>query len=181
MQIPLQRLTSAFYVSPATATLAAALLCAFTFLGSQPAQAQNFTVIHSFAGSEGANPNAGVTIDRAGNLYGTTKFGGENDYGAVYNLTPFGSGWILHPLYSFRGNDADGANPSWSDPPNPNRWSASDGNSACSVPQQCYSFSLPVSFISCASSASITWERTASRSETGLLIPSVIASFPTFA
>ena len=111
MQIPLQRLTSAFYVSPATATLAAALLCAFTFLGSHPAQAQNFTVIHSFAGSEGANPYAGVTIDRAGNLYGTTKFGGENDYGAVYKLTPFGSGWILHPLYSFRGNDADGANP----------------------------------------------------------------------
>ncbi len=30
----------------------------------------------------------------------------------------------------------------------------------------------------CASSASITWERTASRPETGLLIPSVRASYP---
>ena len=33
-------------------------------------------------------------------------------------------------------------------------------------------FSLPVSFISCASSASITWERIASRRRPALLIPS---------
>jgi hypothetical protein len=30
--------------------------------------------------------------------------------------------------------------------------------------------------ISCAQSTSITWERTASRSETGILIPSVISN-----
>ena len=41
-----------------------------------------------------------------------------------------------------------------------------------SLPSQCYSSSSPVSFISGASSASITWEHTAHRPETGLLVPS---------
>jgi hypothetical protein len=39
-------------------------------------------------------------------------------------------------------------------------------------------FFMPVSFISCASSASITWERTASRSETGSSHPIWFHQFP---
>ena len=34
------------------------------------------TVLHSFAGSDGANPQSGLIADRAGNLYGTTQNGG---------------------------------------------------------------------------------------------------------
>lgn len=36
------------------------------------------TILHRFSGgtSDGANPTAGVSIDSAGNLYGTTEFGG---------------------------------------------------------------------------------------------------------
>jgi uncharacterized repeat protein (TIGR03803 family) len=47
------------------------------------------TVLHSFgAGTDGANPWAGVTRDAEGNLYGTTSAGGANAYGTVFELTP---------------------------------------------------------------------------------------------
>jgi uncharacterized repeat protein (TIGR03803 family) len=74
------------------------------------AQAQTFKLIHSFTnGQDGAEPLAGLTIDKAGNLYGTT-FKGGTGYGAVYKLTQKGSGWTFNPLYSFAGG-SDGAGP----------------------------------------------------------------------
>jgi uncharacterized repeat protein (TIGR03803 family) len=83
-------------------TLAAALVM---ILSTYAAQAQ-FSVIHSFAGSDGRYPYSGLTIDRNGNLYGTTELGGANDRGVVFELTSSGSGWTLTPLYSFQtGND----------------------------------------------------------------------------
>ncbi len=45
---------------------------ALTFAVSQFAQAQTYTVIHNFTGEDGADPLAGLTIDRGGKLYGTT-------------------------------------------------------------------------------------------------------------
>jgi uncharacterized repeat protein (TIGR03803 family) len=39
-------------------------------------------------GDDGANPHSGLVIDGAGNLYGTTQFGGVNNRGAVYETTP---------------------------------------------------------------------------------------------
>ena len=75
------------------------------------AQAQTFTVLHTFTGGQdGATPKAGVTMDRAGNLYGTTYTGGGG-YGTVYRLKRSGSNWLFGPLYSFSGG-GDGANPS---------------------------------------------------------------------
>ena len=62
------------------------------------------TILHSFNmnGSDGAFPEAGLVIDNAGNLYGTTEEGGIHlSYGTVFKLTPRdGGGWtetILHP------------------------------------------------------------------------------------
>jgi uncharacterized repeat protein (TIGR03803 family) len=49
-----------------------------------------------------------VIFDQAGNLYGTTYNGGARGYGAVYQLTPSGSGWSENVLYSFQ-NGSDGA------------------------------------------------------------------------
>lgn len=80
----------------------------------QSAQAQTYTVLHSFTGPDGANPLAGLTIDRAGNLYGTTWAGGTASCyfkfgcGTVFKMKHAGSGWVLTPLYSFSGGDGLG-------------------------------------------------------------------------
>ena len=49
----------------------------FLTLTAQPAEGQTFNVIYSFpGGADGASPQAGLTMDAAGNLYGTTESGG---------------------------------------------------------------------------------------------------------
>lgn len=46
-------------------------------------------VLHNFAGlGDGANPEAGVIMDGAGNFYGTTLNGGAHGFGTVFKLTP---------------------------------------------------------------------------------------------
>ena len=66
------------------------------------AQAQTFTVLHSFSGSDGSYPLSTLIFDRAGNLYGTTEFGGASGQGVVFQLkhTPSG-GWIYTPVHDF--------------------------------------------------------------------------------
>ena len=67
--------------------------------------------LYSFAGSpDGANPLSGVIFDNAGNLYGTTAAGGSSGNGAVYELSPSGSGWTEGVIYSFTGG-SDGSYP----------------------------------------------------------------------
>jgi uncharacterized repeat protein (TIGR03803 family) len=67
------------------------------------------TVLHSFNfdGVDGAYPYAGLLMDPAGNLYGTTNGGGPSGYGTVFKLDPAGNETIL---YSFTGG-SDGAFP----------------------------------------------------------------------
>ena len=86
-------------------------VCALTLLLlTPPSQAQTLTVLHSFSGQmDGATPLAGLTVDRNGNLYGTTNKGGAG-YGTVFKLASTQSGWLLSPLYSFQAG-ADGSNP----------------------------------------------------------------------
>ncbi len=97
--------------SPRRTAVALALLCALTMIATQPVRAQTFSVLHTFIdGADGANPDGGLTIDSAGNLYGTAANGGTGGAGTVYKLTHSGSGWTLSPLYSFSGG-SDGAYP----------------------------------------------------------------------
>jgi uncharacterized repeat protein (TIGR03803 family) len=68
------------------------------------------TVLYSFTGAaDGGGPEAGLVRDVAGNLYGTTYFGGAYGYGVVFELSP-GSPWTETVLYSFTGG-TDGAFP----------------------------------------------------------------------
>src|ERR1700722_15501395 len=77
--------------------------------------AQTFEVLYSFAGypTDGAQPAAGLLMDAAGNLYGTTRYGGSHEgcpgkwqCGAVFKLDTNGAETVL---YNFTG--PDGANP----------------------------------------------------------------------
>jgi uncharacterized repeat protein (TIGR03803 family) len=66
--------------------------------------------LHSFTGTDGNNPRGKLTFDAAGNLYGTTQFGGDAGWGTVFEMTPNGDGsWTEKVLHSFVNGD-DGAN-----------------------------------------------------------------------
>jgi uncharacterized repeat protein (TIGR03803 family) len=94
----------------ATTAMAIGIVLVLILGITQPAPAQTYTVIHHFSGGgDGANPYAGLTMDAAGNLYGTTLNGGAG-YGGVFKLKRSGSSFLLTPLYSFTGGN-DGANP----------------------------------------------------------------------
>jgi len=63
------------------------------------------------AGQDGVNPYAGVVIDAAGNLYGTTEWGGSAGAGTVFELTPRPDGtWFEQVIYAFQGG-LDGGHP----------------------------------------------------------------------
>jgi len=70
------------------------------------------TVLYNFAGgSDGSRPYGGLIFDSAGNLYGTTYYGGTSSDGTVYQLTPPGArggAWTETVLYSFAGYDGMG-------------------------------------------------------------------------
>lgn len=61
----------------------------------------SLTNSYSFTGNaDGSAPLSGVTLDAAGNLYGTTSQGGAG-YGAIYELTPSGNGWQETTIHDF--------------------------------------------------------------------------------
>ncbi len=68
------------------------------------------TTLHTFQtdGIDGNYPYAGVVVDKAGNIYGTTEAGGTNNAGTFYKITPTGNESVLH---HFAGNGTDGAYP----------------------------------------------------------------------
>ncbi|HLY06326.1 MAG TPA: choice-of-anchor tandem repeat GloVer-containing protein [Rhizomicrobium sp.] len=80
------------------------------------------TVLYSFCSvvknghcGDGSAPLGGVTMDSAGNLYGTTASGGDNDFGAVFEVAFNGKKgtWTEKTLYSFcpESGCADGQAP----------------------------------------------------------------------
>src|SRR5215469_15634533 len=66
------------------------------------------TILHSFGASgDGSQPTAVPALDKAGNLYCTTFYGGASNFGTVFEVTSSGTEKVL---WSF-GTGADGANP----------------------------------------------------------------------
>jgi uncharacterized repeat protein (TIGR03803 family) len=63
-------------------------------------------VLHCFTVSDGANPTGPLFRDSAGNLYGTTLNGGDNNYGTVFEVNSAGAFILLHSFTS-----ADGSTP----------------------------------------------------------------------
>jgi uncharacterized repeat protein (TIGR03803 family) len=73
--------------------------------------AQTFKMLHSFDGTEGADPGSGLVQATNGNLYGTTTDGGANGDGTVFKITPSGTLTTLHSFCS-QGGCSDGSNAS---------------------------------------------------------------------
>jgi uncharacterized repeat protein (TIGR03803 family) len=81
-----------------------------------PASGGGFTesVLYRFTGvhGDGASPGPGVVFDQAGNLYGSTGYGGNHGTtcansgcGVVFQLSPQSGGWKENILYTFLGSD----------------------------------------------------------------------------
>lgn len=90
----------------ARSALPLAVLCGLLLVAAHPAVAQTETVLYSFCSqpncSDGEDPTAGMVADGAGNLYGTTTYGGLWGYGTVFELSPNGSGgWNYNVIYNF--------------------------------------------------------------------------------
>ena len=96
-----------------------------TFLGGDPGCAcgtvfrilpnGTFSTLHTFVGTDGANPMGNLVADANGNLYGTTSQGGTGSLaaGTIFKLAPPakpGGSWTETVLYTFTGG-ADGAHP----------------------------------------------------------------------
>jgi uncharacterized repeat protein (TIGR03803 family) len=74
------------------------------------------TVLHAFDPNPGGIfPESSLISDAAGNLYGTTMYGGTYNVGTVFELSPrSGGGWTQKVLYKFKKNGADGISPNGS-------------------------------------------------------------------
>src|SRR3954471_15068190 len=102
-------------INPHTRCFRILLTSLFLFLGVIAARAQAPNLIYSFSGgADGGKPNARLTFDAAGNLYGTTEGGGLG-FGTVFKLSPNGGGgWTETVIYRFTGGPSDGSEPLYS-------------------------------------------------------------------
>jgi len=70
------------------------------------------TVVYAFNGQDGGGPS-GIIFDSPGNLYGTNSYGGANQGGTVFKLSPGKHGeWTEEVLHSFSYGTRDGDEPS---------------------------------------------------------------------
>jgi uncharacterized repeat protein (TIGR03803 family) len=87
-----------------------AVACAILYVSAASAATEK--VLYSFTGgSDGSQPDSGLTPDGAGNYYGSTFIGGTYGWGVVYKLSHTSSAWTETVLYNFQGGSKDGANP----------------------------------------------------------------------
>src|SRR4029077_19552535 len=111
------------YVSRPVTLARSALILAFAATNlidagsASPAAASTYTVLHTFCPKsyceDGKTPYGGLTMDSAGNLYGTTGREGRHGGVNVFELAKTQSGWTYKVLYSFcaKSNCADGMTP----------------------------------------------------------------------
>ncbi len=93
---------------PQRVALAAAVVLVALIVASQAAHAQTYRLLYSFKGPpDGSTPYASLIRDAAGNLYGTTYWGGVSYWGTAFKVDTKSKETVL---YSFLGGY--GQNPS---------------------------------------------------------------------
>ncbi len=75
-----------------------ALLCALTVIALPSMQAQTLHVLYAMTEQSGS-VLGGLTLDQAGNLYGTAYYGSTGE--SVFELRREHSSWLFQPLYYF--------------------------------------------------------------------------------
>jgi uncharacterized repeat protein (TIGR03803 family) len=93
----------------------------FRLTPNQDGTAWTETVLNSFCSQyngnaclDGQTPRAGLVMDEAGNLFGTTTSGGTSNQGVVFRLTPNlnpAAPWAETVIHSFDSRSGDGAEP----------------------------------------------------------------------
>jgi uncharacterized repeat protein (TIGR03803 family) len=97
--------------------LKALVLFVVTLTFAASAWAGTDTVLYNFCAQtscvDGNQPYGSLVADTPGkHLYGTTYYGGTNNFGEVFELTSSGGQWTQTVIYSFLGpSNSDGANP----------------------------------------------------------------------
>ena len=74
-------------------------LLLFLTLTAPPAQGQTYRILYNFTGGQDGAYVDSLIMDRAGNLYGTTRAGGSLTFGTLFKFTR----GFLAPLYNFTG------------------------------------------------------------------------------
>lgn len=99
----LRSVTAGLTVGATTAALA--IVFALTIGTTGTAHAQTYRLVYSFTGGlDGGQPYSGVTLNRGGDLYGTTHTGNQGtNWGQVYRLQRRGSNYGFVDLALFDG------------------------------------------------------------------------------
>ncbi len=94
------------------------VLIVVLILASGAGAASKYKTLYKFkGGTDGVSANPGLAFDQAGNLYGTTAFGGNiNDpsyrgNGIVFKLVPKNGRWLKTELHAFAWDGKDGIVP----------------------------------------------------------------------
>jgi hypothetical protein len=69
------------------------------------------TTLATFNGTNGVEPQGSLIMDAAGDIFGTTEFGGASNDGTVFEIAKTGSGYTSTPTILFSFNGTNGANP----------------------------------------------------------------------
>ena len=83
----------------------------FGILKTASGYASTPTVLANFDTTHGAQPRAGLTIDAAGDLFGTTSTGGANNVGTVFEIANTAFGYASTPTVLFNFDTTHGATP----------------------------------------------------------------------
>lgn len=85
--------------------------CGVVFELTQQSGTWSESVLYEFNGSNGSDPQAPLTLDAAGNLYGTTVTGGSLGFGIAFELKKNARVWKERVLHTFTQANGDGAAP----------------------------------------------------------------------